>query len=143
MLPQIVELEFETDLLPSDIPPIGKNYLYDFEAGEFVLVDGKLVEVTGVESLKVWIEKTLMTQEGRFKIYEDTGYGTNYEDLIGSSMPRAFIEAEIKRETTTPLLLNPNILAIENWTFERDGKRMFIRFRVRTTEDTFEQGVSI
>lgn len=143
MLPQITELEFNTDLLPEETPPIGKSFLFNFNTGEFVMNDGKMIVLEGIDALKMWIEKVLRTQADRFKIYEGTEYGVAFEDLIGSSLPRAFIEAEIKRETTTALELNPNILSIENWTFEREGKRMKIQFRVRTTEDTFEQGVTI
>lgn len=143
MLPKITELEFPVEELPTDLPPLGKSFLFDFNKGDFVLVDGKLVELHGLESLKMWIMKVIKTERFRFKIYEDIPYGVTFEDLIGSNFPRAFIEAEIKREVTTSLLRHPHIQEIENWSFERDGKRMKIKFRVRTVDEKFEQEVMV
>lgn len=130
MLPKITELEFDIEQLPEDLPPIGKSFLYDFNQGDFVLKNGKLVELHGVESLKMWIEKTMRTERYRFRIYDNTEYGVILEELIGMNLPRAFIEAEIEREVTESLASSPYIDSLENWSFERDGKRMRTYFRV-------------
>lgn len=63
-------------------PTGGKSYLYDFEKGDFVIRDGKLIECDGIEALKVWIEKILRTEKGRYQIYDGTSYGCQLEDLI-------------------------------------------------------------
>ncbi|KYG92347.1 hypothetical protein A0U40_05230 [[Bacillus] sp. KCTC 13219] len=141
MLPKITELEFNKVQLSEDLPPIGKSFLYDFDKGQFVLVDGGMVELHGIESLKMWIMKILKTERFRFRVYNDVEYGVTLEELIGSNLPRAFVEAEIKREVTTSLLLHTHISAIEKWDFERDGKWMYINFRVITPEGAFKQEV--
>ena len=41
-----------------------KTYLFDFDKGDFVIRDGKLVECDGVDAIKVWIEKILRTEKG-------------------------------------------------------------------------------
>lgn len=143
MLPVITELEFDTELLTEDLPPIGKSFLYDFDLGDFVMLDGKLIEVYGIDSLKMWIMKVLKTEQDRFKIYEDTAYGTGIESLIGSNLPRMFIESEVEREVTETLLINPYIQTIDGWEFVRDGKHMRVKFNVNTTEGTFSLGVNI
>lgn len=141
-LPKITELEFEESFVPDELPPLGINFLYDFDKGDFVYRDGKLVELYGIESLKMWIMKVMKTERFRFRVYDDTEYGILIEDLIGSNLPRAYIEAEIKREVTSSLVLHPYIDDIQEWTFERDGKWMRVRFRVITPIGAFEQEVT-
>lgn len=143
MLPKITELEFEIEQLPQDLPPIGKSFLYDLDTGEFVLRDGKMIELNGIESLKMWIRKVIKTERFRFGIYENTEYGITLEDLIGSNFPRSFIESEIKREVTSTLTRHPNIESIDGWKFERDGKWMRVNFRVTTAYETFDVEVNM
>lgn len=138
MLPKITELEFNTEEIEIDLPSLGKSFLYDFNKGDFVIRNGKMVAIHGLETLKQWIIKVLKTERFRFRIYKDIPYGTTLEDLIGSSLPRAFIEAEIKREVTTALLEHTHIQDVQEWQFVRDGKWMRIQFRVITVEGAFE-----
>lgn len=142
MLPDIAELEFNTDTETKDLPKLGKSFLYDFDKGDFVIKNGKMVEIHGVEVLKQWILKVLKTERFRFKIYENIEYGVTLEDLIGSGFPRSFIEAEIKREVTASLILHSYIESVEDWTFERDGKWMKVWFTVVTIEGAFEMEVT-
>lgn len=130
MLPEIANLDFNTEEIAEDLPPIGKSFLYDFEKGDFVLKSGKMIELHGVDSLKMWIEKVLKTERFRFRIYESVDYGVTLEDLIGSNFPRDFIEIEIKREVTESLLLSSYIERLERWIFERDEERMLVSFDV-------------
>ena len=39
-----------------------KTYLFDFDKGDVVVLDGKLIECDGIEAIKVWIEKIIRTQ---------------------------------------------------------------------------------
>ena len=47
----------------SDITSGTKSYLFDFENGDFIVRDGKLIECDGIESIKAWIEKILRTEK--------------------------------------------------------------------------------
>lgn len=143
MLPRITELEFDTQQLPETLPPLGKSFLYDFENGQFTLVNGKMVELHGLDSLKMWIMKVMKTERFRFRVYDNVEYGVTLEDLIGSNLPRAYIEAEIKREVTSALTRHTHIENIEEWSFVRDGKWMRIKFRVITVEGAFEMEVNM
>ncbi|WP_078410293.1 DUF2634 domain-containing protein [Priestia abyssalis] len=142
MLPKITELEFNIEQTET-VPKIGKSFLFDFEKGEFVLENGKMVELHGIDALKMWIEKVIQTEKFRFEIYEGIDYGVTIEDLIGSNLPRAFIEAEIKREVTSSLETHPYIQDITNWQFVRNGKRMSVKFQVITVDGAFDQGVNL
>ena len=81
----------------------GKTFLYDFKKGDFVVRDGRLVEVAGKEATKVRLEKLLRTEKFKYKIYKtldnEDEYGTNIKKLVlGKKLPRFFIESELKRE---------------------------------------------
>lgn len=143
MLPQITKLEFDTVTIPEDSSPLGKSFLFDFDKCDFVLKDGKMIELHGFDVLKQWITKVLKTERFRFQIYDGVEYGVTLEDLIGSNFPRSFIEAEIKREVTTSLLRHTHIRSVGNWGFERDDTFMRIKFKVNTVEGTFEQEVTL
>lgn len=144
MLPVITQLEIDTEEILEDVQPIGKTFMYDFDKGDFVMRDGKLIELFGIESLKMWIMKVMKTERFRFRIYEGVDYGVTLEDLIGSNLPRAFVESEIEREVTESLLLNPYIEDVREWTFIRDGKWMRVSFTVISPMyNTFDVEVNV
>ena len=112
-----------------------KTYLFDFEKGDFVIRDGKLVECDGIEAIKVWIEKILKTEKGRFHIYDDTDYGCHREDLIvGINYPIEFIEAELKREIEEALLLNSKISSVNNFKITRTRNNLIVEMEVHTDD---------
>ena len=113
----------------------GKSFLFDFTAGDFIIRDGKLVECKGIDAIKVWIEKILRTEKGRFRIYNDTDYGCRIEDLlVGSNYPVEFIEAELKREIEDALKQNLNILSVSNFNIERSASRITVSMEVETSD---------
>lgn len=120
----------------------GKSFLFDFEKGDFVYKNGNLVEVTGIVALKIWIEKLIRTEKFKFKIFEDVDYGVSISDLVGSTLPHGFIEAELKRELTEAILKNPMIEDLTNWKFEKDGGKWTIYFTVETADEAFGMEVA-
>ena len=87
----------------SNISSGTKSYMFDFENGDFIARDGKLIECDGISAIKVWIEKILRTEKGRYSIYSDTEYGCHLEDFtIGNSYTAEFIEVE----SAVPLTIN-------------------------------------
>lgn len=147
MLPEIAQLQINiTD--NNDLPYIGKSFLFDFENGDFILRDGRLVEVSDTEALKVWIEKILRTEKYRYKVYEREDkkeYGVVLEDLIvGNNFPYSFVEAELKREITEALTKNPLIQFLSDWKIEKENPLLKISFKVNLKDKTsFTQEVSL
>lgn len=147
MLPEISQLEFkiQTETSPIDL---GKSFLFDFQTGDFVITNGKLVPADGTAALKIWIEKILRTEKQSFKIYaKNTGkdeYGVHIEDLIfGNKYPAAFLEAELKREISSSLLRHPQIESLSNWRLARNADYLNVSFRVNLINGTnLEQEVS-
>ena len=108
-----------------------KSYLFDFDSGDFVVRDGKLIECDGIDSIKVWIEKILRTEKGRYTIYADTEYGCHLEDLIiGNSYTVEFIEAELKREIEDALKQNPQISSVTNFKITRNTNAITVTLEV-------------
>jgi hypothetical protein len=145
MFPEIVNIEdipiLEDQLTPQ---PPGKTYLFDFEKGDFVRKDGKLVKVEGVEALKVWIEKNIRTEIDKYKVYEGSVYGVGIWELVGQNLPQPFVESEIERELIESLSLHPEIESLTDFEFVREKSRLIIKFTVNVTNGTsFNQEVSM
>ncbi len=108
-----------------------KSYMFDFENGDFVVRDGKLIECDGIDAIKVWIEKILRTEKGRYQIYDNTEYGCHLEDLIiGNSYTAEFIEAELKREIEDALKQNLQITSVTNFNITRNTNAITVTLEV-------------
>ena len=108
-----------------------KTYLFDFDRGDFVIRDGKLVVCDGVEAIRVWIEKIIRTEKSRYPIYDGTEYGCHLEDLIiGNNYTVEFIEAELKREIEEALLQNPQISNVSGFQLVRDANSITVTLEV-------------
>ena len=108
-----------------------KSYLFDFDSGDFVVRDGKLIKCNGTDAIKVWIEKILRTEKGRYNIYNNTEYGCHLEDLIiGNSYTVEFIEAELKREIEDALKQNSQIKSVTNFKITRNTNAITVTLEV-------------
>jgi len=115
---------------------LGKTYLFDFETGEFVLKDGKLVVASELEAIKMWVRKIILTEKFKFRIYEKTEdeknqeYGITFKSLIGKKLPREMIRSEIKRELSEVLTKHPKINSLSDFEVLQDGIKVTIKFTV-------------
>ncbi len=136
MLPEITQLEFNAVAIETTTPTttiMGKSFNFDFAAGDFVLQDGGPAVIDNTDSIRVWVEKILRTERFQYKIYErddENEYGLSIEGLIGGVWPRAFIEAELKREIAEAVTRHPNISSISNLITEQDGALLNASFTI-------------
>jgi hypothetical protein len=141
MFPQVTQLQIKTKEKESGLPKIGKSFLFDFKKGDFDVKDGRVVEVTGKAAIKGWIEKILRTEKYRYKIYEredSNEYGIIIEDLIiGNNFPKAFVEAELRREITESLTKHPMIGSISQWEIKKDNPQLIVSFQVDLVDGDF------
>ena len=108
-----------------------KSYMFDFENGDFIVRDGKLIECDSIDSIKVWIEKILRTEKGRYKIYDNTEYGCHLGDLIiGNNYTAEFIEAELKREIGDAIKQNTRITSVTNFNITRNINAITVTLEV-------------
>lgn len=130
-LPQIAKLDMpEAEITQqTTTQTVLKTFLWDFQAGDFALKDGKLIEVTGIEYVKEWIKKALGTVKDSL-IYQGTGYGSEHYSLIGQNFHPDFSRAEYERMIQEALLLDDAITQVDNFSFSQDGERLTIEFDV-------------
>lgn len=122
-----------------DKTTVGKSFLFDFKTEEFVLRDGKLIEIDGIEALKSRINKILKTEKFKFKIYEtgeENEYGVTLLNLVNSGHPQIFIQAEIQRSVTEALEKDIEILNIDNFIFSKEKRKLVISFEVESIYGT-------
>jgi Protein of unknown function (DUF2634) len=145
MLPKITELEFNETITQTEQPFVpGKSFLFDFETGEFVFWNGKMVEITGKEALKQWIHKTILTARQRFLVYiDDPGHGIRAEDLIGTNYPSDFINKSMENELKGALLVNEEINSLTNFSAIKSEGKLSVSFNVDSIYDTFQEEVTI
>jgi hypothetical protein len=143
-LPQVAQLVFpETDLNTQVTQQsVHTTFDWDFTTGDFVLKDGKLVELTGIDYLKIWIQKALRTVKDTL-IYTDTSYGSEHYSLMGQNFNPDFEKAEYTRMISECLLQNDAITAIENYEFLQSGTRLNISLTVQSIYGTTNQQVVI
>lgn len=128
MFPNSTDITLDNE---SDTSNGTKSYLFDFDSGDFVVRDGKLTECDGIDAIKVWIEKILRTEKGRYTIYTDTEYSCHLEDLIiGNSYTAEFVEAELKREIEDALKQNPRITSVTNFNIIRNKNAITVTLEV-------------
>lgn len=130
-----------TTTTTSTVAPSGKSFVFDFTQGDFITQDGKIVEATEYESIKIWIQKILRTEKFKFRIYkkEDTTmeYGITLMDLIiNNNYPLTYLKAEITREITETLLTNPLIESVDSFVFDRNKLILSVTFNVNLTDGT-------
>lgn len=102
------------------------EYDYDFKSNKI-----KDTIVYGVDALKVWIYKALLTNRYRHTIYS-WDYGQEIENLIGKNYNNDLIAAELKRLIEECLIINPYILGIYNFECIFKGNKLTCNFFVRT-----------
>lgn len=93
----------------------GKTFLVDFQRKKFLKRDGKLIKTDDERSVRMYIEKALLTVKHKYQIYENTEYGMEYQtNLLGRKYPNEFLKAEYIRELNDILSKHPKIIEIKD-----------------------------
>lgn len=110
-----------------------KTFDFDFKAGEFRMKNGNPVVLSGIDALKLWIQKCIRTQLNRYSIYKGKQYGAKIEDLvIGKSYNFDFAESELRREIETALLQNEDIQSMSSFSVKKTGSTLDISLTLIT-----------
>ena len=48
---------------------IGKTFLIDFSEGKMLKRDGRLIKTDDIRSIRMWIEKKILTEKYKYQIY--------------------------------------------------------------------------
>lgn len=117
-----------------------RNFDFDFESGEFRFKNKNPVPRDGADALRVWVEKCLRTQIGKYAIYKNEQYGANIEDLVvGGSYGSGFTESELRREIEDALTRHDDIESVSNFSLSAAGNKMTINFTLHTAFGEIEE----
>lgn len=111
--------------------PLAKEYAWDYENNDFLLIDGKNVILTGKDAVKVWIWKALHTPKNRYKAYS-SNFGHDLETLVSQGLSSAALSSEIERYLKESLLINPYITRISGISLSMEGSKASVSFTVTT-----------
>ncbi|MBB6218176.1 hypothetical protein HNQ80_004316 [Anaerosolibacter carboniphilus] len=115
----------------SNVKELGRVFLFDFNEKKFVLNDGKMVEATYEQKIKMWVEQLIRTEFEKFEIYKDTDFGLEIIKFIGRrDIPVGVINSEVKRQISEKIIMHPHIEGIENFATERKNNQIIISFDV-------------
>ena len=120
------------------------SFVFDFDAGDFVLADGKVKTCEGTDAVRLWVHKTLKTGRNRFRVYDGTDYGADIEDLvIGSRYTKAFVQSELRREIEQALKKHPRVKSVADFeeTYTGDD-RLIVSFRVDTDDGELTEEIA-
>lgn len=124
----------------------GKTPQFDFDLGDFVVSNGKVVTVKGFEALKLWIKKILKTEKNKYEIYKTENiekYGVNLLEIVTSKYPLNYIQAQVQSIVTEALLKNSDIKSVTNFKFVRDKRLLNCTFDINTIYGTTSESVVI
>ena len=139
MFPDIdMEIEEEEDVeeeetLQSTI--IGRTPLFNFSTGKYEIKDGKIIECTQKEAVRQWVGFLVKTFVGKYRVYDNTDFGTYIENYIGEKN-RGFVLSEIKRELEEKAEDNRAIEEITDIEGKAKGDRMTISLTIVMTDQT-------
>ncbi|WP_407310909.1 DUF2634 domain-containing protein [Desulfosporosinus sp. SB140] len=111
--------------------PLAKEYAWDFDNNNFLLIDGKNITVTCKDAVKVWIWKALQTPKNRYKAYSGN-FGNDLETLINQGLSSAALNSEVERYLKESLLINPYISGVSNIAISVDGSKTSVSFTATT-----------
>ena len=112
---------------------VPKEFAWDCDNNDFLLVDGKFQIVTGKEALKVWIRKALKTPNSTYAAYS-TDYGSNLDSLVGTRLSISLIESESKRIVWECISINTHITGMNNFSVDTTKDILTISFTALTDQ---------
>lgn len=149
MIPEIAKdmdnyLNGASAKLTEDIT-LGMVYKYDFELGDFIILDGRPVMCTPEEAVKQWAELCIRTPFDKYKVYEGTDFGCSIaERLINhKSLPADYVNSVVYADLSEKLLMHKSITGIQNFKITNVNGIAEISFTLITTLGTIEGGASL
>ena len=124
---------------------IGRTPLYEFDRQEYVIRDGKVVECTQEEAARQWLGFFIKTKLGKYRVYDDTEFGSNVESYIGYKFDNSgFVASEIERELEEGAEMCRAIDSIEDFEYEMSNGVLHITFAiVLATGDVMKEEIDV
>ncbi len=139
MFPEIdIEVEEDEDVEEEETlqsTTIGRTPLYNFETGRYEVKDGKIIECTQEEAVRQWVGFLVKTFVGKYRVYDNTDFGTYIENYIGEKN-KGFVLSEIKRELEEKAEDNRAIEEITDIEGTVKSEKLTISLTIVMTDET-------
>lgn len=129
VLPQLTLYEAAAQDVPVE-------YAYDFAKNELKTLGGRYYTVSGLEALKIWAYKKLLTPRAAYPAYS-TAYGHTLTEVFGLA-DREIVQAEIKKRLEEALD-SPYIKALKDFSFAFEGGHVTVRFTIESVFGEIEE----
>lgn len=103
MFPKINETQIKIDDAHDGI-----IYKFDFDTGNYEILDGNLIPIEDKkERIKQWLKFLIKAEFDNVEIYKSTGFGLSLKKYIGKKiLPLGLISAEVKEQLQSKIKLN-------------------------------------
>lgn len=119
------------------------SFKFDFNKGDFELVDGRVTKISDRELVANKIDKLLRTEFDKYPIYNE--YGMKYHSWIYTVRDRELISLALSRELSERIpRLTADVKRIYDISFEFERRGVKTSFSVETSfGDIREEGIWI
>ena len=119
------------------------SFKFDFNKGDFELVDGRVTKISDRELVANKIDKLLRTEFDKYQIYNE--YGMKYHSWIYTVRDRELISLALSRELSERIpRLTADVKRIYDISFEFERRGVKTSFSVETSfGDIREEGIWI
>lgn len=124
--------------------PLLREWAVDWDKGRFALGSGGFYTVSGLEALKIWVERALRPESRRF-LYTawSWDYGNELEELLGGCVDQGILESRLRQYIREALLASPYISAVDGFSFSKKGSLVTADFTVHSAYATFEEKMEV
>ena len=106
--------------------------------------NGAFYTVTGIDAVKIWVNRALHPESQRFLYTAWSGnYGNELTALLGTVTDRGLLESQLKQYIRDALLVLPYITAVDSFSFSGSGSLMEASFTVHTVYDDYTQKLEV
>lgn len=112
--------------------PLGRSYAYDFIQHAFLGDEQGITATRGLDTLALWIEKTLHTPRGGAAAVDPDFGLEGLEDVLDGGSFDAGQMAALEDRITDALMIHPRISAVEDFDaeYEPGDDAVFVSFTV-------------
>lgn len=107
------------------------------ENGGNTVLNGR---VDGLEALRQAVNLLLQIEQAEYAIFS-SGYGVALADLPGQ--PMSYVIPEVERRLREALLRDERILAVENFSFAANGRRLSVGFVIKSIYGELSQTAEV
>ena len=131
LAPDIAGIFSNVQKIPRNTKPLDlkDSFIFDFNTGDFVLHGGALTLASQSENVRMWIRKTLITEQGIFAIY-GKGYGSQINSLIGKGYVVELLQVMFADIIKDAIGSNPSIRTIDKFKVSVTDNSLTANFRV-------------